>query len=499
MGLDSRIVNTAGTSAEVDSSQNAMVNTPGYSSTGVIRGGGSENAGAIALFSEVDTGEITGSRYVRGPETDHDYRLRVGLDTLLDAESFNYAAQNTGKHFHAFTTLTSTVSTNGLLTNSGASLATTVAMTFGTVAEFNVAHAATSLYTETSMSLNVNMSAIPTNAVIDVGLFRRGAATAYAPTDGAYFRFSSAGITGVLNNNGTELPTVLPVSGILANESHVYLISYQEKSVEFWIDNVLYAAVDTAATNGQVSRSTTLPWSMRHANTGVVASSLQATITDYTVSMGGPGVQSSLSQTGNRVHGAHQGQSGGTMGTLPLYANVTIPTSAAGSNTAANAVGLGGRGAINAVAGGAANDFIMTSYQVPAGSTAINGRRLAVYGVKISCANLGAAVATTATTIGLSLAFGHTAVSLATAESASFGTAGGTTKAARREALGLMYWPVAAPVGATATEGDIFMPFTQPIYVNPGEFIATAMQFLVGTATASQSIWYHVTFDYGWE
>ena len=62
-----------------------------------------------------------------------------------------------------------------------------------------------------------------------------------------------------------------------------------------------------------------------------------------------------------------------------------------------------------------------------------------------------------------------------------------------------MYWNVAAPIGATATNGDIFMPFTQPIYVNPGEFIATAMQFLVGTATASQSIWYHVTFDYGWE
>lgn len=499
MGLDSRIVNTAGTSAEVDSSQNAMVNTPGYTAAGVVRGGGPENAGAIAFFSENDTGEKTGARYVQSPETDDDYRLRVGLDTLLDAESFNYASQNTGKHFHAFTTLTSTVSTAGLLTNSGASLATTVAMTFGTVAEFNVAHAATSLYTETTMALNVNMSAIPANAVIDVGLFRRGAATAYAPTDGAYFRFSSAGITGVLNNNGTEVPTVLPVSGILANENHVYLIAYQERSVEFWIDNVLYGDISTAATNGQVSRSTTLPWSIRHANTGVVASSLQATITDYTVSMGGPGVLSSLSQTGNRVHGAHQGQSGGTMGTLALYANVTVPTTAAGSNTAANATGLGGRGAINAVAGGAANDFIMTSYQVPAGTTAIPGRRLAVYGVRISCANLGAAVATTATTIGLSLAFGHTVVSLAAAESASFGTAGGTTKAARREALGIMYWNVAAPIGATAANGDIFMPFTQPIYVNPGEFIATAMQFLVGTATASQSIWYHVTFDYGWE
>ena len=82
MGLDSRIVNTAGTSAEVDSSQNAMVNTPGYSSAGVVRGGGPANAGAIAVFSENDSGTKTGARYVQPPETDDDFRLRVGLDTV---------------------------------------------------------------------------------------------------------------------------------------------------------------------------------------------------------------------------------------------------------------------------------------------------------------------------------------------------------------------------------------------------------------------------------
>ena len=43
------------------------------------------------------------------------------------------------------------------------------------------------------------------------------------------------------------------------------------------------------------------------------------------------------------------------------------------------------------------------------------------------------------------------------------------------------------------------MPFTQPIYVNPGEFIAVAAKFLVGTATASQTIYNQIVFDYGWE
>jgi hypothetical protein len=184
------------------------------------------------------------------------------------------------------------------------------------------------------------------------------------------------------------------------------------------------------------------------------------------------------------------------MGSLASYANSTTPSTAAGSNTAANATGLGGQGAITAQVTGT-SDNIMVSYQVPAGTVAVQGRRLVVSGVRISCANLGAAVATTPTTIALSLAFGHTAVSMATADTASFATA--TTKAPRRIALGMMYWPVAAPIGATPANGDITMRFENPVYVNPGEFIATCMKFITGTATVSQSIYYHVAFDFGWE
>jgi hypothetical protein len=86
---------------------------------------------------------------------------------------------------------------------------------------------------------------------------------------------------------------------------------------------------------------------------------------------------------------------------------------------------------------------------------------------------------------------------MATNETASFATA--TTKAPRRMPLGFMYWNIAAPIGATPTNGDIYMPFTNPIYVNAGEFIATTAKFVAGTATASQTIGYTVTFDYGWE
>lgn len=496
MALDTKLVGTtSGNGVEVDASNNLRVTTPGYSAAGVAVGGGPEQGPAV--YFENDPGTKTGARYVRSPEITEDYQLRISHDHILDRETFNYAAQNTGKHSHTFTTMTATASANGLLCNSGAITTTTTGFTFGTFAEFPCAHAGATTYYETSMSLNTNIASIPSNFTMDVGAIRRGVTTAFVPVDGAYFRFSSAGITAVINRNASETVSVLSgVSGILANESHKYTISVTEREVEFWIDDVRHASISATSTQGQVILGTTLPWGLRLANVGAPSAAVTALVTDYTVSYGGAMYSQEFGAVGNRSLGSYQGLGGGTMGTLANYANSANPTTAAGSNTAANVTGLGGQGAINAAVA-AATDFILCSYQVPAGTVAVQGRRLTIRGCKISAANLGAAVATSATTLAYSIAFGHTAVSLATAEGASFSTA--TTKAARRIPMGMQYWNVGAPIGATATNGDLYMPFNMPIYVNSGEFIAVTAKFLTGTATASQSIWYHVTFDYGWE
>jgi hypothetical protein len=228
-----------------------------------------------------------------------------------------------------------------------------------------------------------------------------------------------------------------------------------------------------------------------------VTGPVQGTVTDYLISLGGAIFASSFSQVGNRSLGSYQGLSGGTMGALTsITANSQALPAASASNTAGNAAGLGGVVQITASAA-AATDFIMTGYQVPAGSVSAQGRRLAVYGVHISGVNLVAAVATTATTVMLGLTFGSTASSLATTDTASFAT--GTTKAPRRMPLGFMTWPVAAAVGQQAQGGDIYMQFTQPIYCNAGEWMQTYCKFVVGTATATQVLAFTVTFDYGWE
>ena len=57
-----------------------------------------------------------------------------------------------------------------------------------------------------------------------------------------------------------------------------------------------------------------------------------------------------------------------------------------------------------------------------------------------------------------------------------------------------------ACVAAPAAEGPIYLDLGDaPIYVNPGEFIALVGKFLVGTATASQTIAFVWQPVYGWE
>lgn len=492
MALTVNLADNGGTTAEVTAAGAVAVVAPGYDAAGVSQFGGPE-AGP-AMFCENDPGTATGERLVRSPEVDGDFRLRQAHDTILDRETFNYTAQNTGKFSHAFTTLTATVSAAGLLLNSGSGVATSTGMTFGTFGQFPCGMGVTHAYYETSVSFSA--TAPPANVVVDIGAFQRGATTAFAPLDGAFFRFTSAGMVGVISRSGVETQTGPFNFTFEANHNYLLTASITEKRVRFWIDDVAMGSIENGGA-GQPFNSAALPWSVRQANVGAAGGVFQTLVTDYTVSLGGPVFADSLGVTGNRSLGSYQGLSGGTMGSLARYTNNTTTAAGAGSNTAvivSHSAAIGGEYTMTAQATGT-TDNIVCSYQVPAGTTAVQGRRMRVQGVKIAAANIGAAVATTATLLSYNLAFGHTAISLATTESASFAT--GTTKAARRIPLGVQSWPVGAAIGAAAT--DVYMPFTTPVYVNPGEFIAVAAKFVVGTATASQAIYLHVTFDYGWE
>ena len=464
----------SGNVAEVDSGNNLYVTLPTTDA----------RTGKARFVSENDSGSITGSPVLLSPETEDDYRMRVGVDTLLDDETFCYTAQNTGRHVYRNTTMTMTWSGGFLNTNGSGITTTTTGASFATQRAFPM-FGATPTYVEFTMALSAAMT---TNTSIDFGLFSLATSNPYAPTDGAYFRITSAGFFGVTNNNGTEQTTSVFTFTPTANTVYRFVITCSQRQVRFWINDVLYGTLSAPVATGAVFIAGAAPLAIRHAIAGGAAGAVvSAKFANYVVSIGGWAASKLWShQMAGSGRMGYQGMSGGTMGTLANYANSANPTSAAGSNTAANVTGLGGQSAINAAAG-AATDYIATSYQVPAGSLTQTARTLYITGVKISSVNMGAAVATTPTTLSWSLAFGHTAVSLATSEAA-------TTKAPRRVALGAQSAAVATAIGGMYSP-DISVQFASPIVVAPGEFIATVVKQIVGTATGSQSIWSFVTFD----
>jgi hypothetical protein len=190
---------------------------------------------------------------------------------------------------------------------------------------------------------------------------------------------------------------------------------------------------------------------------------------------------------------AYQGQNGGTMGTSALLPNATAATTVTGaalSQTTALATGLGGQVGITATVPGV--DGWVTAFTNPAATINITGRNLVITGIHISSVNIGAAVATTPTTVQWSIAFGGTQLnSLATAESGSFVTA--TVKAARRVGVGIQSWVVGSAIGAQAE--NLQQDFSSaPIVVAPGELVGAVAKFIQGTATGSQVIWTLVTF-----
>jgi len=479
--------------ANVDSAFNVQVNPPGVDALGVDRGGGSANAGAAAIFSEVDAGTKTGARLVVSPETDDDYRLRLAASTMMDQEIFNYTAQNTGKHNYLNVTLTAAWTATGLQTNSGA---ITTASTAARVRTYAYLPLLAVEVLAVTFEANLSTAVAATDTTADVGLFSDGGASPYAPTDGVYFRFTSAGVRGVLNFNGVETPSAL-FSGFTAvpGTNYTFAISLVEGSVRFWIDDVLYAEVPTPDANGQPFASACLPFAVRHAiGVAGAGASFQLTIVNYDISLGGSVFSGVLSEIGNRLFGGHQTLSGAAAsGELTNYTNSTTPAAVAAANSAPNAalVGLGGEGHVTAT-GTAATDLIINSYQVPDGSVSIQGKRLVIHGVRISALNLGATVAVTETSHLYTLNFGGTSDNLATAEAAS-------TKKRRAEALGTLSWPIGAVIGAGPREGSIYMPFLAPIWVNPGEYVQIALKVLRGTATTNQTIFHTIVFDYGWE
>lgn len=471
------------------------------STTGELKNDGNGNAlvtlpqvvgqsGYARMLSENDAGALTGAPYLKSPETSPDFRLRVGVDTILFSDSFNASAQNTAQWSYTFNTLTAAQPGAGTVNFS------TVQGTTSAHGAFMRTHQYFPIIGTGPLSVEFHAgqftAALVTNEVWLMGVGLPTAATT-EPTDGVWLRLTTAGLVGEIRYSGSTTTTSVlrTLAQITVGQIYKFAIVIGEREVEYWLDDELLAEQSMPAGVGTPFQQASAPAFLMKYNTGAVSNTNTMRVSDANVSL--LDLHSSkpwAHQMATMGLSSYQGQNGGTMGTTALLPNATSATTVTGgalSQTAAIATGLGGQAGIQA--GAAGIDGIVTAYQVPAGTINLTGRNLIITGVRIDAVNIGAAVATTASVLQWSLAFGATGAtipSLAQAESASFAT--GTAKAWRRIPVGLHSWVVGAAIGAPAEAIDLDCSHA-PIVVNPGQWVAAVAKFIVGTATASQVIW----------
>jgi hypothetical protein len=438
--------------------------------------------GAIRSYSENDSGSVTGNVYLGSPEVTSDYRLRAVEDTILDSEVFCYANQNTGKHSYAATTLTMALSGNALVTNNGNITTINTASFFRTQQYFELCGSQNATYVTFESALS---AALATNTTIDYGMFLQSGTSPYAPTDGAYFRITSAGFQGVINFNGVETTTsIFPFTHTI-NQVYGFTVAVNTDKVEFWIDDILYATLDTQISNGTPFASQALPVQIRHAIGGTAAgAALSLRTFSYAVQVNDQGnlpYQHIATMRGGSPQVQQGGSAGGQLTTYGSGAEPAAVTLTANTSPATNT--LGGLYLLPVAITPAASDYPLFAWQNPAGTAAIPGKVFVCTDVIIGDLSVTTALTGGPLLLQWAIGYGSTASTLATTESASF-TAGGTTKIARKIPLG------AQALAATAAVGAISPGFQRsfgnaPIPINPGEFLHIILRIPGGTATTA--------------
>lgn len=468
-------------------------------------------SGYSTLLAENDAGisGITGASaapYVENIRATEDQRLSVGQMTLNFTDTFNMTAHNTNlwKFSQGTTTMAATLGAGFLTLNSGSVLTTAAACSYSTGRIFETREDG-----QLEISFISALSApLVANQIHEMGLFISTAtgASPTAPTDGVYFQWTTAGLIGVVNYNGT--PTqVGPFTGNIipsANQNQLFRIIISSRTVEFWAqpqtgpttgELVFLGELMIPVGSGSAFLSDCLPFTLQSRNTGTVSGTpglLKVASVSIQVSDPNLNIPYATQQCLQGLSGS-AAQNGATMGSTAIYSNAAVAAAAALTNTTAAAgnTGLGGVALVLPTLT-SGTDGILFSYLNPIGGVNQSARQLVITGV---CISSGVQTVLVGGQLNLvfGVAYGHTALSLATTESASFVSP--TTKAPRRIPIGIQNYIAAAAAGSAAS--DLDREFFSPIVINPGEYVAITMRNL-GVVTTTGALAIAVTFDCYW-
>ena len=411
-------------------------------------------------------------------------RLEIATISPLFTDTFNYAAQDTGRWSVGLTTFTNTYATGYCILNGGA-------VTTASAVAVMKSYWTHPLPTEGAIVIRmfVMLTQVPqANNVVELGSFPLVPLSLAAVPDGVLFRYDATGVLkGVTNYNGTELMTAA-LTAPSAGVNHSYEIVIDGAHTEFWIDGVFQASIVSPPGQGQPMMSPYVQPTIRTYNAATppaLAQQVKFSDIDVWQTDGNPG-RSSVFYRAEQGQMGYQGMGGQTMGQTANYANAAAATAGVPAVGAAIITGLGGQ--VSETCTIAVNvDGILCSFLNPVATVGIPGRKLIITGVRIS------SCVTTLLAGGpfvnqYCLNFGHTAISLATAE-------GAAAKGPRRIPLGIQTWAAAAAVG---TKGqDINVQFASPVVVNPGEYVAVSTKN-AGTLGTAGNITHMIAFDAHW-
>lgn len=444
------------------------------------------NGGFSNNIFEADAGTITGSVLQRQGDISANYRQRVGIDTLLFNDSFNGIFNTSIWNLYAIN-FTNTLNNGFLVLNNGNS---TVANGVAKLSSYRGFPAFGTYPLQVDFEIMYVGAAIQPNTVAEIGLGFASGVT--APTDGVFFRYNSGELRCVISYNGSEsqsrafkdeeIPSI--------NQRHHYAIIIGNDYVEYWIDNVMYANLPVPPGNGMALLNQNTPVLVRLYNSAVApASAVQLKIANINISIGDMNCSKTWENVCSGMQGhSSNGQTGMTQGQTALYVNSTNPTAAVPTNTTA-ALGSGLGGNFWSTATLAVNtDGIISSYQVPVASATVPQKCLYITRIKIDTA-IQTSLVGGPFILQWGLAYGHTAVSLATAETV-------TTKSPRRIPLGFQSPSANAIAGSQAQTID--HTFSVPICVQPGEFVQTIYRN-IGTVGTGGTMAHLITIDGYWE
>lgn len=438
-------------------------------------------AGYSILSGETTDGSGNVTKLIRPSEVSMDYKLRVGLESVVFFDKFGSTGSNTG-HYRQITS-TQTLGwnigyvrlNNSAITTAGTSSGLTTWQAFP-VSGPNVVYA--------DFWIRSNQTPL-TNSILTGGVGFENTTAPFAVTDGVYFRIENGQLNAGISYSGST-SEVTNITTFSANTVYHITLGINPDKVEVFVDDILQATIDRPTNNPYIATN----WGrlfIQHGNGSTPpASAVTYNLCAWGVSQADQAINKPASHIAAGIDYClinPLGQTTNPGQQSANWGNSAAPAAATLSNTAAGYTTLGGLFLFNAPAG-ANTDYALFGYQINGAAASItqSNKKFNITNIRIDSVNIGAAVATTATVMYWGLGVGSTAVSLATTDNVSTTP----TRAPRRTALGVQSWLVGDATGKPAEAINI--NFDTPVVADPGTFLHIILRVPVGTATASQQI-----------